>query len=69
VVLTNVSEERIASIFRVEEKIRKSPSEEAVKNGTSRLSSIFPKFIHFGSNNKTDYLLFLFSNFFACPRT
>jgi hypothetical protein len=31
VVLTDVSEERIASIFRVERKIRKSLSEEIVK--------------------------------------
>jgi hypothetical protein len=37
VVLTDVSEERIASIFRVEEKIRKSASEETVRAGASRL--------------------------------
>jgi hypothetical protein len=37
VVLTNVSEERIAPIFRVEGKIRKSASEETVRTGTSRL--------------------------------
>jgi hypothetical protein len=32
----NVSEERIASIFRVEGTIRKSAIEETVRNGTSR---------------------------------
>jgi hypothetical protein len=32
VVLTNVSEERIASIFRVEEKIRKSAREASVRD-------------------------------------
>jgi predicted transcriptional regulator len=37
VVLTDVSEERIASIFRVEGKIRKSASEETVRTGASRL--------------------------------
>jgi hypothetical protein len=37
VVLTDVSEERIASIFRVEGKIRKSAGEETVRTGTSRL--------------------------------
>jgi hypothetical protein len=36
VVLTDVSEERIASIFRVEGRIRKSTSEETVRNGTSK---------------------------------
>jgi hypothetical protein len=35
VVLTAVSEERIASIFRVEGKIRKSASEETVRTGAS----------------------------------
>jgi hypothetical protein len=33
VVLTDVSEERIASIFKVEGKIRKSASEETVRTG------------------------------------
>jgi CRISPR/Cas system CMR subunit Cmr4 (Cas7 group RAMP superfamily) len=33
VVLTDVSEERIASIFSVEGKIRKSASEETVRTG------------------------------------
>ena len=37
VVLTDVSEECIASIFRVELKIRKSASEETVRVGASRL--------------------------------
>jgi hypothetical protein len=37
VVLTDVSEERIASIFRVEGKMRKSASGETVKTGDSRL--------------------------------
>jgi predicted transcriptional regulator len=37
VVLTDVSEERIASIFRVEGKIRKFASEETVRTGTNRL--------------------------------
>jgi hypothetical protein len=37
VVLTDVLEERIASIFRVEGKIRKSASEETVRTGASRL--------------------------------
>jgi hypothetical protein len=37
VVLTDVSEERIASIFRAEGKIRKSTSEETVRTGASRL--------------------------------
>jgi hypothetical protein len=37
VVLTDVSEERIASIFRLERKIRKSASEERVRTGASRL--------------------------------
>jgi hypothetical protein len=36
--LTDVSEERIASIFRVDGKIRKSASEETVKTGTSLLN-------------------------------
>jgi predicted transcriptional regulator len=36
-VLTDVSEERIASIFRVEGKIRKSASEETVRTGASTL--------------------------------
>jgi hypothetical protein len=35
VVLSDVSEERVASIFRVEGKIRKSASEETVKTGAS----------------------------------
>ena len=35
VVLTDVSEERIASIFRVEGKIRKSVREETVRTGTT----------------------------------
>jgi predicted transcriptional regulator len=39
VVLTDVSEERIASIFRVEGKIRKSASEETVRAGASTLMS------------------------------
>jgi hypothetical protein len=39
VVLTDVSEERIASIFRVEGKIIKSASEETVRAGASRLMS------------------------------
>jgi hypothetical protein len=44
VVLTNVSEERIASIFRVEGKIRKSASEETVRTGTSGLVfSFYPE--------------------------
>jgi hypothetical protein len=38
-VLTDVSKERIASIFRVEGKIRKSASEETVRAGASRLMS------------------------------
>jgi hypothetical protein len=37
VVLTDVSEERIASIFTVEGKMRKSASEETLRTGTSRL--------------------------------
>jgi hypothetical protein len=37
VVLTDVSEEHIASIFWVEGKIRKSTSEERVRTGASRL--------------------------------
>jgi hypothetical protein len=37
VVLTDASEERIASIFRVEGKIRKSASEERVRTGASGL--------------------------------
>jgi predicted transcriptional regulator len=37
VVLTDVSEERIASIFRVEGKVRKFASEETVRTGASRL--------------------------------
>jgi hypothetical protein len=37
VVLTNVSEERIASIFWLEGKIRKCASEETMRTGTSRL--------------------------------
>jgi hypothetical protein len=41
VVLTDFPEERIASIFRVEGKIRKSASEETVRTGGSRLL-IFP---------------------------
>jgi predicted transcriptional regulator len=39
VVLTDVSEERIASIFKVEGEIRKSASEETVRAGASRLIS------------------------------
>jgi hypothetical protein len=35
--LTHVSEERFASIFRVEGKIRKSANEETVITGASRL--------------------------------
>jgi hypothetical protein len=35
VVLTDVSKERIASIFRVEGKIRKFAGEETVRNGAS----------------------------------
>jgi hypothetical protein len=41
VVLTDVSEERVAFIFRVEGKIRKSASEETVRAGASRLMSEF----------------------------
>jgi predicted transcriptional regulator len=37
VVLTDVSEERIASSFRVEGEIRKSESEKTVRTGASRL--------------------------------
>jgi hypothetical protein len=37
VVLTDVPEERIASIFRVEGKIRKPASEETARTVTSRL--------------------------------
>jgi predicted transcriptional regulator len=37
VVLTDISEEHIASIFRVEGKIRKSTSEETVRTGGSSL--------------------------------
>jgi hypothetical protein len=37
VVLNDVSEERIASIFRVEGKIRKSASEQTVRTGASSL--------------------------------
>jgi hypothetical protein len=37
VVLTDVSEEPIASIFRVEGKIRKSTSKEIARTGASRL--------------------------------
>jgi predicted transcriptional regulator len=37
--LTDVSEERIASVFRVEGKIRKSASEETVRIGASSLLS------------------------------
>jgi hypothetical protein len=40
VVLTDVSEELIASIFSVEGKIRKSASEETVRTGASRLMSV-----------------------------
>jgi hypothetical protein len=40
VVLTDVSEERITSIFRVEGKIRKSASEETVRTGASRLITL-----------------------------
>jgi hypothetical protein len=36
VVLTDVSEERIASIFRVEEEIRKSAREASVRDVKSR---------------------------------
>jgi hypothetical protein len=39
--LTDVSEERIASIFKVEEKIRKSASEEPVRAGANRLIDQF----------------------------
>jgi hypothetical protein len=38
-VLTDISEERIASVFRVEGKIRKSASEETMSAGASRLMS------------------------------
>jgi hypothetical protein len=41
VVLTDVSEERIASIFRVEGKIRKSASQASVRDVKSRLLLIF----------------------------
>jgi hypothetical protein len=40
VVLTDVSEECIASIFRVEGKIRKSESEETARTGASSASSL-----------------------------
>jgi hypothetical protein len=40
VVLTDVSEERIASIFRVEGKIRKSASEASVRDVKSRLRAM-----------------------------
>jgi hypothetical protein len=43
VVLTVVSEERIASIFRVEGKRRKSTSEETVRAGATRLMSEITK--------------------------
>jgi hypothetical protein len=39
IVITDVSEKRIASIFRVEEKRRKSTSEEPVRVGANRLTS------------------------------
>jgi hypothetical protein len=35
VVLADISEERIASIFKVEEKIRKSASQKTVRIGAS----------------------------------
>jgi hypothetical protein len=41
VVLTDVSEERIASIFRVEGKIRKSGREASVRDVKSRLEYMF----------------------------
>jgi hypothetical protein len=41
VVLTDVSEERIASIFMVKGKIRKSAGEETVKTVPSRLCVTF----------------------------
>jgi hypothetical protein len=41
VVLTGISEERIASILRAEGKIRKSASEETVRAGASRLIFLF----------------------------
>jgi hypothetical protein len=42
---------RIASIFRVEGKIRKSASEETVKTGTSRL------LIHGATSQKTAFFI------------
>jgi hypothetical protein len=40
VVLADVSEERIASIFRVEGKIRKIASEETLRTGTLKMEAI-----------------------------
>jgi hypothetical protein len=40
-VLIDVSEEHITSIFRVEGKIRKSASEETVRTGASRQTAKF----------------------------
>jgi hypothetical protein len=59
VVLTDVSEERIASIFRVERKIRKSASEETVRTGASRLmlkKTLF-SFPSLGSNFVQKFIL------------
>jgi hypothetical protein len=41
VVLTDVSEERIASIFRVEGKKRKSARKASIRDVKSRLASMF----------------------------
>jgi hypothetical protein len=43
-VLTDVSEKRIASIFRVEEKRRKSSSEEPAWAGANRLAFFYPEY-------------------------
>jgi hypothetical protein len=72
VVLTDVSEESIASIFRVEGKIRKSAREASVRNVKSKL--------HGATSKKTAFFIVtavktsnltnpkIFSTFFSAPK-
>jgi hypothetical protein len=65
IVLTDVSEEHIASIFRVEEKRRKSASEEAVCRCATSQKTAFFKY-----NTGFPCLVFLYitaCGHFDCP--
>jgi hypothetical protein len=55
VVLTDVSEERIASIFRVEGKVRKSAREASVRDVKSSL--LLTPLLHGATSQKTAFFM------------